>query len=418
MSFHRADGRLLVEDVPLSDIAERFGTPCYVYSRARLTDNWRAYARAFGARAHRIHYAVKANGSLALLNILHRLGSGFDIVSGGELARVLAAGAAATDIVFSGVGKTRHELIDAVTVGVACINVESESELMRLAEVAASLGRRAPIALRVNPDVDAQTHPYISTGLEGNKFGVPMTDALPLYRKALTMPSLEVRGIACHIGSQLTNIAPIVDTVGIIVQLAQQLESEGCRLTHIDLGGGLGIRYRDEQPPAVEAYVRAICDVPSRFEIHIEPGRSIVADAGVLLTSIEYLKTMPAKRFAICDAAMNDLLRPALYEAWHALELLEPPATGVESHHYDLVGPVCESADFLAQGRELALAPGVRLALMNAGAYGFSMASTYNARPRPPEILVDGQAVLEIRTRETISHLMEGERLVGVDAPP
>ncbi|MSR14013.1 MAG: diaminopimelate decarboxylase [Gammaproteobacteria bacterium] len=411
MSFHRSAGRLWVEGVALSEIADRFGTPCYVYSRARLTENWRAYDDAFGARAHRIHYSVKANGSLALLNILHSLGSGFDIVSGGELARALAAGANGSDIIFSGVGKSRQELIDAVTVGVACINVESEAELDRLTEIAAALGRRAPIALRVNPDVDPQTHPYISTGLQGNKFGVSMVEALRLYRKALAVPSLEVRGIACHIGSQMTSLAPISDTVGLIVDLAKALEREGCQLSHLDLGGGLGIRYRDEQPPAITDYVRVLCDVPERFEIHVEPGRSIIGDAGVLLTSIEYLKAMPTKHFAICDAAMTELLRPALYNAWHALELLEPPTADVSSRRYDLVGPVCESADFLAQDRELCLSPGARLAVMNAGAYGFVMASSYNARPRPAEILVDGHSVTEIRPRETIGDLMASERL-------
>jgi diaminopimelate decarboxylase len=418
MSFHRQNGRLFVEDVPLSTVADRFGTPCYVYSRARLTANWRAYDDAFGARAHRIHYAVKANGNIGLLSVLQQLGSGFDIVSGGEMSRVLAAGAQASDVVFSGVGKSRRELADALIAGVACINVESIAELERLAEVAAAHGLRAPMAVRVNPDVDAQTHPYISTGLEGNKFGVPMAEALPLYRKALSIPSLEVRGIACHIGSQLTNLAPIVDTVGRITDLAIKLEQAGCKLAHLDLGGGLGIRYRDETPPSVAAYVRTLCDAPTRFEIHIEPGRSIVGDAGVLLTSVEYLKTMPSKRFAICDAAMTELIRPALYDAWHAVELLEPPAAGTPSWRYDLVGPVCESADFIAQDRELALSPGARLSLMNAGAYGFSMASTYNSRPRPPEVLVDGNSLFEIRSRETVSDLMRGERLPrGSQAP-
>lgn len=412
MSFHRSAGSLFVEEVSLSAVAERFGTPCYVYSRARLTENWRAYDRAFGTRSHRIHYAVKANGNLALLNVLHRLGSGFDIVSGGELARVLAAGARGGDIVFSGVGKSRRELLDALAADVACINVESAAELDRLADVAATLGRRAPIALRVNPDVDPHTHPYISTGLEGNKFGVPISEALVLYRRALSHPSLEVCGIACHIGSQLTSLVPIIDAVGRIVDLAEQLEREGCHLAHIDLGGGLGIRYQTEEPPAIAAYVRAICEVPARFDIHIEPGRSIVGDAGVLVTAVEYLKTMPTKRFAVCDAAMNDLIRPALYEAWHGLELLEPAAPDLPSLCYDVVGPVCESADFIAQARDLALNPGVRLAVMNAGAYGFSMASTYNARPRPPEVLVDGSSMFEVRSRETVSDLMAGERLL------
>lgn len=411
MGFHRVDGRLMVENVALSDIATRFGTPCYVYSRARLAANFQAYDRAFGPRAHRIHYAVKANGNLAILAELRRLGAGFDIVSQGELARALAAGAVGADLVFSGVGKSRTELLAALAAGVGCINVESLAELERLAEVAATMGRRAPIAFRVNPDVDPKTHPYISTGLEQNKFGVPIREALALYRHAATLPSIEIRGIACHIGSQLTELAPISDTIERVVALAEALCGEGLKPDHLDLGGGLGIRYREETPPAVDAWVAALMRVPPAYEIHIEPGRSIVGDAGVLLTAVEYLKPTPARRFAVCDAAMTELIRPALYKAWHDVQLLEPALPGDVAATWDLVGPVCESADFLAEQRPLSLRPGSRLALMNAGAYAFVMASNYNARPRPPEILVDGSEVHEVRPRETLAALMAGERI-------
>ena len=402
---------MMVEDVALTDIAAQFGTPCYVYSRAQITANWRAYDEAFGARPHRIHYAVKANGNLAVLNILQRLGAGFDIVSAGELARTLAAGAKGQDLVFSGVGKRRFELTAALQANVACINVESAAELACIAEVADRLGCRAPIAFRVNPDVDPKTHPYISTGLEESKFGVPIRDAVALYRAAAAMPQLEIKGIACHIGSQLTDLAPIADTVQRVVALAVQLEASGISLAHLDLGGGLGIRYQDETPPSFAAYVKTLCEVPERFELHIEPGRSMVGNAGVLLTTVEYLKHTAARNFAICDAAMTELLRPALYAAWHEVQILEPAAAGVRAT-YDLVGPVCESADFLAHGRDLTLLPTSQLALMNAGAYGFAMASNYNARPRPPEIVVDGAKVHEVRPRETFAALMAGESLL------
>jgi len=400
----------MVEGVPLSDIAEQFGTPAYVYSRAQLEANWKAYNTAFGTRAHRIHYAVKANGNLALLNLLKRLGSGFDIVSGGELARVLAAGATGADLVFSGVGKSRTELRDALLAGVGCINVESAPELNRLAGLAAELGIEAPVAFRINPDVDPGTHPYISTGLEQNKFGIPMREAPALYREAAALPFIRVKGIACHIGSQLTDLSPIADTVARVLALASEIEAMGIALEHLDLGGGLGIRYKDEQPPAHADYVRVLSAIPDRYEIHIEPGRSIVGDAGVLLTTVEYLKQTPARHFAICDAAMTELIRPALYEAWHGVELLEAPGESGVAATYDLVGPVCESADFLAHERELSLSAGARLALMNAGAYGFVMASNYNTRPRPPEILVDGGAVHQIRPRERMTDLFGMER--------
>ncbi|MBI2800663.1 MAG: diaminopimelate decarboxylase [Gammaproteobacteria bacterium] len=411
MSFNHVDGRLLIEAVPASAIADRFGTPCYVYSRARLEANWRTYDRAFGARRHRIHYAVKANGNLALLNLLHRLGSGFDIVSGGELARAIAAGASGAELVFSGVGKSQAELTQALAAGVGCINVESVPELERLNAIAQNRGQIAPIALRVNPDVDPKTHPYISTGLEQNKFGIPIREALALYQRAARLSNIAVRGVACHIGSQLTTLAPIADAVSRVVDLALELERHGIALSHIDVGGGLGIVYQDETPPSVAEYVRTLSDIPERFDIHLEPGRSIVGDVGVLLTSVEYVKQTPAKHFAICDAAMTELIRPALYQAWHDVVLIEPALPSALAATYDLVGPVCETADFLAYGRALALSPGTRLALMNAGAYGFSMASNYNARPRPPEILVDGANVIEIRRRETLVELMTGEAM-------
>ena len=409
MSFNHVDGRLFIEAVPASDIADRFGTPCYAYSRARLEANWRAYDQAFGARRHRIHYAVKANGNLALLNLLHRLGSGFDIVSGGELARAIAAGASGAELVFSGVGKSRTELTQALAAGVGCINVESAPELERLNAIAQSRGQIAPIALRVNPDVDPKTHPYISTGLEQNKFGIPIREALALYQRAARLSNIAIRGVACHIGSQLTTLAPIADAVSRVVDLALELERHGIVLGHIDVGGGLGIVYKDETPPSVTEYVRTISEIPERFDIHLEPGRSVVGDVGLLLTAVEYVKQTPTKHFAICDAAMTELIRPALYQAWHDVVLIEPPLPTALAATYDLVGPVCETADFLANGRALALSPGTRLALMNVGAYGFSMASNYNARPRPPEILVDGTHVIEIRRRETLTELMTGE---------
>jgi diaminopimelate decarboxylase len=410
--FSRCAGQLMVESVPLSAVAEAFGTPCYVYSRARLEANWRACDAAFGARPHRIHYAVKANSNLAILGLLHRLGSGFDIVSGGELTRVLAAGARGADIVFSGVGKSEAELKAALDAEVACINVESEPEMERLSALAQRSGKRARIAFRVNPDVDPKTHPYISTGLEQNKFGVPMREAEALYARAARLPGLEIEGVACHIGSQMTDLGPLADAIERVVELAERLESRGIALRHLDLGGGLGIRYAEEEPPSFDAYVRTLCAIPERFEVHLEPGRAIVGNAGVLLTRVEYLKTTTTREFAVCDAAMTELIRPALYEAWHGVERTTPAGTETRSARYDLVGPVCESADFLAQDRELALAQGDVLALMNAGAYGFAMASNYNSRPRPPEIIVDGNHMHLARARETLPSLMEGEKLL------
>ncbi len=410
--FHRVDGHLMVESLRLSELAERFGTPCYVYSKASILRNWCAYDMAFGTRAHRIYYAVKACSNIAILQLLQRAGSGFDIVSGGELCRVLAAGARGADIVFSGVGKSRAELAMALDAQVACLNVESPAELLRLEQVAASHGVRAPIALRVNPDVDAKTHPYISTGLEENKFGVPIKEALAIYRRAADSPHFAVVGVACHIGSQLTDLAPIRDTVARVVALATELENAGIPLQHVDFGGGLGIRYVDETPPSADDYVTALAQAPAHWDIHIEPGRSIVGNAGVLLSTVEYLKQNGARHFAICDAAMTELIRPALYEAWHDVELLNAPPAHAVKARYELVGPVCESADFLARARALTLTEGSRLAFMNAGAYGFVMASNYNTRARPPEILVDGDQAFQIRRRETIPELLAAESLL------
>ena len=407
--LHYRGGALHLEGVALAAVAERFGTPCYVYSRAAIEAAYRAYDAAFGNRPHRVCYAVKANSNLAVLNLLARLGAGFDVVSGGELARVLRAGGEPSRVVFSGVGKRVDELRAALAAGIACFNVESAAELDRLNAVALDMGRVAPVALRVNPDVDAGTHPYISTGLKTNKFGIPAADARALYRRAASLPGLAVHGIACHIGSQLTDLAPLREAAGRIAALRAELAEDGIAIGHVDLGGGLGIAYRDEAVPSHAEYVAAI-SAPfdgSGVEISIEPGRSIVGAAGVLLTRVEHLKPGAERNFAIVDAAMNDLMRPALYDAYHAaLPLRE---TGGETQTWELVGPVCESGDFLAHSRSLALAEGDLLALRDAGAYGFAMSSNYNTRPRPAEVMVDGEGVHLIRSRETLDDLWRGE---------
>lgn len=414
--LERRNGELFMEQVALRQIAERFGTPCYVYSRAALTAAWHRYDRAFGARRHRIHYAVKANANLAVLDTLARLGSGFDIVSAGELARVLAVGGDPARIVFSGVGKTAAEMRAALDAGVGVFNVESPAELARLNEIAGQCGHAARVAIRVNPDVDAQTHPYISTGLTDNKFGVPMPEALALYRRAAELAHIQVTGIACHIGSQITTLAPFIDALARVMVLVTQLAQEGIDIAHVDAGGGLGIRYQDETPPPVADYVAAVClAIPERYEICIEPGRSICGPAGVLLTRVEYLKDTPTRRFAICDAAMTELIRPALYDAWHAVEVVQTPSASVAALEYDLVGPVCESADFLATGRCLPLAPHALLSIMSAGAYGHVMASNYNARPRPPELVVDGEHIHLARPREALAALFAEEQLLPPD---
>jgi diaminopimelate decarboxylase len=409
--FSLRDGELFAEEVALSQIAAQFGTPCFVYSRAQLERAFQAYDRAFGTRAHLVCYAMKANSNLAILDVFARLGSGFDIVSGGELARVIAAGGDPAKTVFSGVGKDREGMRQALTAGVRCFNVESESELERLNEVARDLGRRAPVSLRVNPDIDARTHPYISTGLKENKFGIPFGDALQVYRKAQASKNLRVMGIDCHIGSQLTELAPFIDACHRVLALTDKLAADGIDLQHVDLGGGLGIRYREETPPAPQAYVGALLDCVGErpYEIIIEPGRSLVGNAGVLLTRVEYLKHGEMRNFAVVDAAMNDLIRPALYDAYHDVRCVRPSAS-VPARHYEVVGPVCETGDFLAHDRALALSEGDLLAVMSAGAYGMSMSSNYNSRPRAAEIMVDGARAHVIRERERIEQLFGAER--------
>ncbi|ANX05605.1 diaminopimelate decarboxylase [Immundisolibacter cernigliae] len=406
-------GALHLERVALEAVAQRFGTPCYVYSRAAIEAAYRAYDAAFGDRLHRVCYAVKANSNLAVLNVLAHLGAGFDVVSGGELARVLRAGSKADRVVFSGVGKSAAELRQALAAGIACFNVESAAELERLNQVAGEMGLRAPVALRVNPDVDAGTHPYISTGLKENKFGIPAGDALALYRRAASLPGLRVQGIACHIGSQLTDLAPLREAAGRIAALREALLAESIAIDQVDLGGGLGIAYRDETIPGAAEYAAAISApfAGSGVEISIEPGRSIVGPAGVLLTRVEYLKPGAQRNFAIVDAAMNDLLRPALYDAHHAVLPLRE--AGGEAKVWELVGPVCESGDFLAHARTLALAEGDLLALRDAGAYGFAMSSNYNTRPRPAEVMVDGDRIHLIRARETLDDLWRGEEMLA-----
>jgi diaminopimelate decarboxylase len=411
--FPRQQDQLCVENLPLADLARRFGTPCYVYSHAALTDAYRQFADAFAGRDALVCYAVKANSSLAILNLFARLGAGFDIVSGGELQRVLAAGGAANKVVFSGVGKTAAEMKLALEAEILCFNVESAAELERLNEVAGSLGRVAPISLRVNPNVDAKTHPYISTGLKKNKFGVAYDEAHALYRRAAAMPHIRVTGMDCHIGSQLTETSPFVAAAEKVLALADQLAEDGIVLEHLDLGGGLGIRYHDETPPSIAEYAQALLGALAgrREKLIVEPGRRLVGNAGVLLTGIEYLKQGEVKNFALVDAAMNDLMRPALYDAYHAIQPVVR-RSDVATASYEVVGPVCETGDFLGHDRELAVAAGDVLAIMSAGAYGMSMSSNYNTRPRAAEVLVrDGEAHL-IRERETVSSLFANERVV------
>ncbi|MHB0984528.1 MAG: diaminopimelate decarboxylase [Sulfuricella sp.] len=409
-SFSRHDGELCVEAVPLSRIAAEFGTPCYVYSHAALTTAYQSFDEAFSERDHLICYAVKANSSLAILNLFARLGAGFDIVSGGELSRVLAAGGEAKKVVFSGVGKTADEMRQALEAGILCFNVESESELERLNRVAGEAGKRAPVSLRVNPDVDPKTHPYISTGLKGNKFGIAYADAVSLYGKARDLPHLEVAGIDCHIGSQITEVSPFSDALDKVLLLIDALEKEGIAIRHLDLGGGLGICYSDETPPPVADYAETLLAklAGRNFKILLEPGRALVGNAGLLLARVEYLKHGETKNFAIVDAAMNDLMRPALYDAYHAILPVRESA-GV-AQRYEIVGPVCESGDFLGHDRYLHLAEGDLLAIMSAGAYGMSMSSNYNTRPRAAEIMVQKNNTHLIRERETIAQLFALER--------
>jgi diaminopimelate decarboxylase len=412
--FHYRNGCLQIEEVPLDTVAQHYGTPCYVYSRRAILAAWSEFSAACAGRDVLVCYALKANSNLAIIEMLARAGAGFDIVSAGELRRVIAAGGKASRTVFSGVGKSAAEIREALAAGVRCFNVESEAELERLDQIAGAMGVRAPVSLRVNPDVDAGTHPYISTGLRENKFGIAHDDALAAYRRAHRLPHLEVIGIDCHIGSQITALEPFLAALDKVLELVDQLHDEGIRLAHIDLGGGLGIRYRDEAPPARGALLAAVFDRLSRhpraseYELMFEFGRAIVGDAGLLLTRVEYLKRNGDRHFAIVDCAMNDLMRPALYEAWHEVLPVRPRSTPAQA--YDIVGPVCESGDWLARERSLALAGGDLLALMSAGAYGMSMSSNYNTRARPPEVLVDGTRHWLIRERESLESLFALER--------
>ena len=411
-AFNYRDGELFAEGVALSAIAERFGTPTYVYSRAHIEAQYRSFADALEGTPSLVCYAVKANSNLGVLNVLARLGAGFDIVSRGELERVLAAGGKPEKIVFSGVGKSREDMRRALEVGVHCFNVESTDELERLQAVAAEMGVRAPISLRVNPDVDAGTHPYISTGLKENKFGIAIADAEDVYIRAAQLPNLEVLGIDCHIGSQLTTLPPFLDALDRLLALTDRLGECGIYLHHIDLGGGVGVRYRDEEPPLIADYIKAVRERTEGrgLTLMFEPGRYIVANASVLLTQVEYLKHTEYKDFAIVDAAMNDLIRPALYQAWMDVTAVTP--RDGEARTYDIVGPICETGDFLAKDRQLALEEGDLLAVHSAGAYGFVMSSNYNTRGRAAEVLVDGDQAFEVRRRETVAELYAGESLL------
>lgn len=431
-------GTLQAEQVPLSDIADRFGTPTWVYSRQAILSAWQEYAKAAAGRRVLVTYSVKANSNLAVLDLLARQGAGFDIVSSGELARVLAVGAPASKVVFSGVGKTREEMRQALAAGVRCFNVESESELRRLDAVAGEMGVRAPVSLRINPDVDAGTHPYISTGLRENKFGIPHGEALAVYRLARELRHIDIHGIDCHIGSQITNIAPFIAALDRLLDLFDVLHADGIVIRHLDLGGGLGIRYDDETPPARGALLAAVFERVDRHplarncEIMFEFGRSIVGNAAVLLTRVEVLKRNGDRHFAVVDAAMNDLMRPAMYEAWHRVLPVQqtpdaqssgpgaPTVPQPELRHgdgartdavWDIVGPVCESGDWLARARQLALAEGDLLAILSAGAYGMAMSSNYNTRPRGAEVMVDGKDAHLVRERERVEDLFKLERL-------
>lgn len=411
--LHYQQQQLYLEGCSLSDVATAFGTPCYVYSKAALTRAWQNFSQAFAARPHtRICYAVKANSNLAILNLFATLGAGFDIVSGGELARVLAAGGDPSKVVFSGVGKTEAEIRQALTVGIFCFNIESAPELYRINHIASELNCRAPISLRVNPNVDAQTHPYISTGLKENKFGIPAEEAIALYQQAAKLSHIDILGIDCHIGSQLTDTAPFVDALDKILLLVDELSLLGIELKHIDVGGGVGIQYLDENPPEISDYAKKLIERLSHYPQHLvlEPGRALVGNAGILLTKIEYLKRGEAKNFAIVDAAMNDLMRPALYEAYHGI--LPVVMRQRNPERFDIVGPVCETGDFLAQGRDLAVEPHDLLAICSAGAYGMAMSSNYNTRPRAAEIMIDGDDCHLIRARESLEQLYALENIL------
>ena len=411
--FHYQNGRLWAEQVDIAAQVSHWGTPCYVYSRATLERHWRAYSTALQAVPHLVCYAVKANSNLAVLNVLAKLGSGFDIVSVGELERVLRAGGSADKVVFSGVGKRSDEIARALDVGIRCFNVESAAELDVIAQIAADKSMVAPVSVRVNPDVDANTHPYISTGLKENKFGIAIEDALAVYQHAAAHAALDVVGIDCHIGSQLTQVEPFVDALDRVLAMVDKLAEAGITLKHIDLGGGLGIRYRDEQAPQPGELATALCEKLQgrQLEVMIEPGRSIAGNAGILLTRVLYLKHSDNNNFAIVDAAMNDLMRPALYSAWQDIIAVQPRQDGAPKL-YDVVGPVCETGDFLGKKRELNVAQGDYLAIRSAGAYGFSMSSNYNSRPRAAEIMVDGDRATVVRERESLESLMQGETVL------
>lgn len=411
--FNYKQGQLFAEDVSVSQIVTDYQTPCYIYSRATLEKHWHAFDKPLQGHPHKICYAVKANSNLAILNLLARLGSGFDIVSIGELERVLIAGGQPENIVFSGIGKTEQELKRALEAGIYCFNVESSAELIQLNKIASQLGKQAPLALRINPNVDAQTHPYISTGLQQNKFGIPIKQAKELYLAAAKMHHLKITGIAYHIGSQLTDMEPLLTACEQILELIDELATLGIQFTHIDIGGGLGVKYKDETPPLPHDYAAQILAklAPRKLTIIMEPGRAMVANAGILITKIEYLKYSEHKNFAIVDAAMNDLLRPALYQAWQTIIPVQEQST-VKETIYDIVGPVCESGDFLGKDRKLAIAPGDLLAIRGCGAYGFAMSSNYNSRPRAAEILVDKDKTYLIRQRETLKDLYNLESIV------
>lgn len=412
--FQYKNNQLMAENLSVKQLAEQFGTPLYVYSRATLERHWHAFNNAFGEHPHLVCFAVKSNPNIAILNVMAKLGSGFDIVSQGELERVLAVGGDAAKVVFSGVAKSRQEIARALEVNIRCFNVESEAELLRINQIAGEMGKIAPISLRVNPDVDAHTHPYISTGLKENKFGVSVEQAREVYKVAATLPNIEIVGMDCHIGSQLTELQPFLDAVDRLIVLMEQLKQDGIRLKHLDLGGGLGVTYTDETPPHPTEYAKALWEKLSAFselEIIVEPGRAITANAGILVTKVEYLKSNESRNFAIVDAGMNDMIRPALYQAY--MNILEIDRTlAREEKIYDVVGPICETSDFLGKQRKLAIAEGDYLAQRSAGAYGASMSSNYNSRPRTAEVMVDGDKAYLIRRREALNELWQLESLL------
>ncbi len=412
--FQYKNNQLMAENLPVKQLAEQFGTPLYIYSKATLERHWHAFDNAFGEHPHLVCFAVKSNPNIAILNVMAKLGSGFDIVSQGELERVLAAGGDAAKVVFSGVAKSHQEIARALEVNIRCFNVESEAELLRINQIAGDMGKIAPISLRVNPDVDAHTHPYISTGLKENKFGVSVEQAREVYKLAATLPNIKIVGMDCHIGSQLTELQPFLDAVDRLIVLMEQLKQDGIHLKHLDLGGGLGVTYTDETPPHPTEYAKALWEKLSAFselEIIVEPGRAITANAGILVTKVEYLKSNESRNFAIVDAGMNDMIRPALYQAY--MNILEIDRTlAREEKIYDVVGPICETSDFLGKQRKLAIAEGDYLAQRSAGAYGASMSSNYNSRPRTAEVMVDGDKAYLIRRREALNELWQLESLL------